>query len=509
MEPRQVREVARLLLTKKCSSREVAGSVGVSRASIDRLKHHFSDFDVKFDDLELLSDVQLFERLRLLPFRNFHVKPVPDWNWVHEEMRAPDVTLELLWREWRRIEPNGIAYSQFTSEYRHFARKLPLAMRQSHVPGEKLFLDFCGKTMPVFIEGQTEPRYAQIFVAVLGYSSYTFARAVWTQTIEDWSGCHVQAFEFFSGTPQIWVPDNLKAAVTKHARDEVHVNLVYQQLANHYQSVIIPARPRRPKEKAKVEAGVKVIQRWLLASLRHRRFFSLGELNTAIRDKLEEFNSRAFRRLENTSRQSQFLDVEKAALTPLPSLPYEHANWRFNVKVRSDYMVEYEGHFYSVPSRLVGQQIDTRVTGGVVEIFHNHLRVCTHVRQTSVGMSVIPEHRPPNHQYFADSEPQALLAWGNLVGPSVLRHLTYHLTERSDVASGRKAASALRKEARLHGSERLEEACTHALTLNTFALKSVQSILREQPDKRPSFKSPPASAPAHENLRGPQYFAEN
>tara|TARA_R110000868_G_scaffold4846_14_gene30193 strand:- start:14298 stop:15314 length:1017 start_codon:yes stop_codon:yes gene_type:complete len=313
---------------------------------------------------------------------------------------------------------------------------------------------------------------------------------------------------FFAGVPRLLVPDNLKAAVIKHGKDEVQLNLIYQQLAHHYQAIILPARPRKPKDKGKVEAGVKLVQRWLLAALRHRRFFSLAELNQAILELLPAFNQRPFKRQPGSSRHSLFVEVEQSALQSLPIHAYEHADWRFKVRVRSDYLVEYDNHHYSVPSRLVQQQVDVRATGEVVEVFHNHLRVSSHVRKFVSGISVQPEHRPPNHQYYADSEPAALLAWGERVGPALLRHLHYHLTERADVANGHKAASALRKEARLHGDARLEEACAYALTIKTFALKSLQSILREQPDKRPGLKSLPSSTPAHENLRGAHYFAD-
>lgn len=310
------------------------------------------------------------------------------------------------------------------------------------------------------------------------------------------------------GVSRLLVPDNPKAAVIKHGRDEVQLNLIYQQLAHHYQTIILPTRPRKPKDKAKVETGVKLVQRWLLAALRHRRFFSLAELNQAILELLPAFNQRPFKRQPNSSRNSLFIESELPALQPLPLHPYEHADWRFKVKVRSDYLVEYDNHHYSVPSRLVQQQVDVRATGQVVEIYHNHLRVGSHPRQTTPGISVLPEHRPPNHQYYSESEPAALLVWGERVGPAVLRHQRYHLPERTDVANGHKAANVLRKEARLHGEQRLEEACSYALSIKTFALKSLQSILREQPDKRPNLGAQPISTPAHENLRGAHYFAE-
>ena len=508
IEPRLLREAVRLHYGTRLSTREIAHSIGLSRNSLKRLRRHLESIDLDLDQLAGWNDEQLYDHLGIKPFNGFRLKACPDWNWVHTEMRNPSVTLELLWREWRATEPDGIAYSQFTASYRSFLQQQPLAMRQLHQPGDKLFLDFSGKTMPVYLDDQSEPRHAQIFVGVLGYSSYTFACAVWSQRIEDWMHCHVQAFNFFAGVPRLLIPDNLKAAVIKHGKDEVQLNLIYQQLAHHYQAIILPARPRKPKDKGKVEAGVKLVQRWLLAALRHRRFFSLAELNQAILELLPAFNQRPFKRQPGSSRHSMFVEVEQPALQSLPIHAYEHADWRFKVRVRSDYLVEYDNHHYSVPSRLVQQQVDVRATGEVVEVFHNHLRVSSHVRKFVSGISVHPEHRPPNHQYYADSEPAALLAWGERVGPALLRHLHYHLTERADVANGHKAASALRKEARLHGDARLEEACAYALTIKTFALKSLQSILREQPDKRPGLKSLPSSTPAHENLRGAHYFAD-
>jgi transposase len=503
-----LREAVRMHYSTQLSTREIAVSIGLSRNSLKRLRRHLENIECDVAQLASWSDEQLYQRLGMTPFNGFRLKAIPDWNWVHAEMRNPSVTLELLWREWRATEPDGIAYSQFTASYRQFMRQRPLVMRQVHLPGDKLFLDFSGQTMPIYVDGQPEPRQAQIFVAVLGYSNYTFACALWSQRIEDWLHGHVQAFNFLGGVPRLLVLDNLKAAVIKHSRDEVQLNLIYQQLAHHYQTIILPTRPRKPKDKAKVEAGVKLVQRWLLAALRHRRFFSLEELNQTILELLPAFNQRPFKRQPNSSRYSLFMESELPALQPLPLHLYEHADWRFKVKVRSDYLVEYDNHHYSVPSRLVQQQVDVRATGQVVEIYHNHLRVGSHPRQTTPGISVLSEHRPPNHQYYSDSEPAALLEWGERVGPAVLRHLRYHLTERPDVANGHKAASALRKEARLHGEQRLEEACLYALSIKTFALKSLQSILREQPDKRPNLNAQPITTPAHENLRGAHYFAE-
>ena len=246
----------------------------------------------------------------------------------------------------------------------------------------------------------------------------------------------------------------------------------------------------------------------MLASLRHQRFFSLAELNAALNNLIPEFNRRLFKG-KSESRQSLFQTTERAALQPLPSEPFEDANWRFGVTVRRDYLVPFDNHHYSVPARLINQQVDLRATEDLVEFFQNHLRVCSHPRKFVPGISVIPEHRPPNHRIYAESEPDELLSWAETVGPAVLRHIEFHLNKRSDVANGRKAASALRKAAREHGETRLEAACAYALTLNTFALKSIRSILREEPDKRPASTETRTRSLDHENLRGAKYFADD
>ncbi|PHU99674.1 hypothetical protein CSQ88_21215 [Iodobacter sp. BJB302] len=292
IEAQRLREFLRLYADTKITTRELARATSMSRNTVQRLRRHLANIQFDFGDLDQLDDDQLRLRLQLASLEGRRRKPTPDWGWVHTELKDPDVTLELLWREWRAVEPNGIAYSQFTAGYRAFKSQRPLVMRQLHLPGDKLFLDFCGKTMPVYLEEESTPRMAQIFVAVLGYSNYTFACAVWTQQIVDWVQCNIDACDFLGGVPRILVPDNLKAAVITHGHHEVILNQVYLQFAQHYQTVVIPARSRRPQDKAKVEAGVKIIQRWLLAALRHQRFFSLEELNQAIARLLEQFNLR-------------------------------------------------------------------------------------------------------------------------------------------------------------------------------------------------------------------------
>lgn len=507
--PHIVRDILRLYYQKQLSIRSIARSVGIHRDTVSRFISHFGEISSDIDEINSFSDDELYQHLNLKQQAEHKIKPHPDWSWVHSEMRHSQMTLETLWREWRETKPDGIAYSQFVKYYRKYKKSLPLTMRQIHIPGEKLFLDFAGKTVPVFIDGENKPRHAQIFVAVLGYSNYTYACAVWRQSEEDWLRCHVKAFDYFSGSPKFLVPDNLKAAVIKHRKEFVELNAQYQRLAHYYQTIILPARPRKPKDKAKVEAGVKLIQRWLLNTFRYQKFFSLEELNQAISDQLIYFNQKRFKGLQKGSRLSLFNEFEKPELIPLPEQPYENGEWKRYVKVRSDYLVEFDGHHYSVPYRLINQQVSIRGREKIVEIYHNNLRICSHVRVYKTGMSIIDEHRPPNHKHYVENGPAKLLAWAENSGRAVHEHIKYHLMERKDVANGYKAAHAIRKEAEVYGNKCLEEACDYALRIGTKDLSRLRSILKERPYQKLSLKAPIQRNIDHENLRGAKYFVKD
>lgn len=508
LDSRQLREVIRLHFDSRLNLAELQRSTGLHRSTLQRLCQHFEQLpDLVAGFWQGLNDEQLMMALQLQYARDYRLKPIPDWGWVHEEMRDPDISLELLWQEWRRNQPDGIAYAQFTAGYRAFRRSLPLVMRQVHRPGEKLFLDFGGRTILVHLPGLPEPRPACLFVAVLGYSSQTFVKAVWSQKIHDWLQCHVEALRFFGGVPKFFIPDNLKAAVIRHGKDGIQLNSLYRQLAEHYRAIILPARPRKPKDKAKVETGVRLVQRLIAASLRHRTFLSLEELNEAIQPLLLALNQRAFRQRPG-SRESLFRSEEQPYLQALPQLEYEIADWQFNIRIKADYHVEIQPHLYSVPATLIHQRVDIRITAHAIEVFHQHQRVASHERKFTFGMTTLPEHRPPSHQHYQALQPDGLLQWAESVGPGVLAHIQHHLSARSDLANGHKAAMALRKEAKLHGEARLEEACAYACRINSYSLRSVRSILLHSPDKMPPAILSPAPTESHENLRGAEYFGQ-
>ncbi len=323
---RKIREVLRLKFDAGLSVRKIAASLRISSGSAGNYLHRFNACGLSWPTL--LSDAEL-ERCLFPPAPTVpsDQRPMPDWSWAHAELRRPGVTLALLWQEYRLAHPQGFQYSWFCEHYRLWAAKVDVVMRQEHRAGEKLFVDYAGQTAPIIDRQTGEIRQAQIFVAVLGASSYTFAEATWSQKLPDWLGSHARCFAFFGGTSQILVPDNLRSGVTKAHRYEPDINPSYRDLAEHYGVAVLPARSRKPKDKAKVEVGVQVVERWILAVLRNRQFFSLGELNTAISLLLERLNQKPFKKLPG-SRRSAFETIDQPALQPLPEHPYVYAEWK-------------------------------------------------------------------------------------------------------------------------------------------------------------------------------------
>ncbi|MDU8471649.1 IS21-like element ISPsy40 family transposase, partial [Pseudomonas syringae pv. actinidiae] len=347
---------------------------------------------------------------------------------------------------------------------------------------------------------------AQIFVAVLGASSYTFAEATWSQKLPDWLGSHVRCFAFFGGTTQILVPDNLRSGVTKAHRYEPDINPSYRDLAEHYGVAVLPARSRKPKDKAKVEVGVQVVERWILAVLRNRQFFSLGELNTAISLLLERLNHKPFKKLPG-SRRSAFESIDQPALQGLPEHPYVYAEWK-KVRVHIDYHVEVDGHFYSVPYQLVRHQLEVRLTAQTVECFHANQRVASHLRSQHKGRHTTQtEHMPKSHREHAEWTPQRLIRWAEQTGPNTAGVIAYILERRIHPQHGFRACLGILRLSKQHGEARLEAACQRALALGACSYKSLESILRQGLEKLPlSQQNLPLLPDEHINLRGPGYY---
>ena len=389
---RKIHRVLRLFFEAGLSIRAIARSIQASPSTVGEYIRRANTAGLSWPLPETLDEHALEGRLFPTAAVSVRVeRPIPDWARVHAERRRKGVTLALLWQEYKAEHPEGLQYSQFCERYRRWRARLDVVMRQSHRAGEKLFVDYAGHSVPV-VERQTgELRNAQVFVAVLGASNYTFAEATWTQTLPDWCASHVRALSFLTGVPEIVVPDNLRSAITRPHRFEPDAHPTYTDLAEHYGFAIVPARVHRPRDKAKVEVAVQVVERWILAALRHRTFFSLAELNAAIAQRLEWLNARPFRKLPG-SRRTAFESIDRPALRALPVEPYVFAEWK-KVRVHVDYHIEFERHYYSVPHALVGRELHARFTAHTVELFHRGQRVASHVRSHLRGRhTTVAEH---------------------------------------------------------------------------------------------------------------------
>src|SRR6266545_4665539 len=391
---RQVHEVLRLKWASGLSDRQIAQRLGLSRPTVAAYVQRAQAAGLSWPLPEGLDEAAL-ERLLFPPSPAHSLFPplAPDWAQVHQELKRKGVTLLLLWQEYKAATPEGFQYSWFCQAYRGWVGKLDLVMRQSHRAGEKLFVDYAGQGIPIVDRHSGEVHEAVIFIAVLGASNYTYVEATRTQSLPDWIGSHVRTFEALGGVPEVVVPDNLKAAVTRTHRYAPDLNRTYLDLASHYHVAILPARPRRPRDKAKVEVGVQVVERWILARLRNQRFFSLAELNSAISTLLGDLNGRPMRRL-GVSRRQLFDELDRPALAALPVEPYVYAEWRQR-RVGLDYHVDVDGHYYSVPHRLLRQQVEARITQRTVELFHRGERVACHLLGSGRGRhTTLSEHMP-------------------------------------------------------------------------------------------------------------------
>jgi transposase len=507
---RQVHEVLRLKWAIGLSDRQIAQSLSLSRPTVAAYIRRAQAAGLSWPLPDGLDEATLERRLFLPPPTTGALTHLaPDWAQVHQELKRKGVTLLLLWQEYKAATPEGFQYSWFCQAYRHWAGKLDLVMRQSHRAGEKLFVDYAGQGLPIVNHHSGEMHEAAVFIAVLGASNYTYAEATWTQSLPDWIGSHVRTFEALGGVPEVVVPDNLKAAVNRAHRYEPEINRTYGDLAHHYGVAIIPARAARPRDKAKVEVGVQVVERWIVARLRNHTFFSLAEANAAIHDLLPELNARPFKKLPG-SRQSLFESLDRPALRPLPAQPYEYAEWK-RVRVNIDYHVEVAGHYYSVPYALVRQQLDVRLSAQVVEIFHQGKRVASHRRSPHKGRhSTVAAHMPTAHRHYAEWTPQRLIGWAANSGAATAQVVETILASRPHPQQGFRSCLGIMRLGKSYGAERLEAACRRALTLGACSYKSIESILKNgldhSPLPHPAKGTPP---PRHANIRGPEYYHES
>ncbi|WP_339437324.1 MULTISPECIES: IS21 family transposase [unclassified Pseudomonas] len=501
------REILRIASSSTLSNRAIAQVVQVSHNTVRALRDQLVLSGESWESLKTLDNATFSLRFNYERRAPTLRKVVPQWHEIHEQLRFRDMTLDLLWQEFREKEPDGVSYAQFTRHYRAWVKTQKISMRQVHIPGDKMFVDFCGRTMPITDPDTGEITSCQVFVGALGSSGYLFAIAVASQTTQNWLRCHIEALEHFDGVPRFVVPDNLKAAVIKTTRNCLILNKAYSELSEHYGFTITPSRPRKPKDKSLAEVGVQIVQRFVLARLRNRTFFSLDELNQQITYWMEQLNQRVTRTYPK-SRLARFQETDAPALQALPERQYSYSQWVYQVRIGGDYHVEFQGRSYSVPYHHANQLVDLRVNADWLEVTFQRRVISSHRIDTTPGVSTLREHLAPNHHQFQDSQPPALLAWAADIGPETHLYVQRNLEDRRDFATGLRAVTALKRDVRKEQipHQRLESACAYANSLGIVSSERLRAILRNGSDlRRPPMITTPTIE--HSNIRGATYYA--
>src|SRR5882672_3118415 len=500
---RKLKEVLRLD-SLGLSQHQIARSCSISQSTVHEYVSAAQATGLKWPLPENWDDQQIEQKLFPQPTpRIWRKHTEPDWTQIHEDLQThKDLTLQLVWQEGRESNPDGYGYSRFCDLYRRWLKKLDLVLRQEHRAGEKMFVDYAGATIPIHNPETGEAHPAAVFVAVLGASSYTFAEATTGQDLRNWIGSHIRALEFFGGVAEVVVPDNLKSAVTHPSYYEPDLNPTYRDLGEHYGVAIIPARPYRPREKAKAEVGVQVVQRWIVAALRKRKFFSLAEVNQAIAELLVRLNQRAFRKREG-SRATLFAQLDQPTLKPLPAVRYQFGEWE-TARVNIDYHIEVERRYYSVPYALVHHQVDVHLTGETVEVLHRGVRVASHVRcYVPAKATTLTEHMPKAHQKYVGRTPSRLIEDAQQTGLYTGQLVEAILAAKRHPEMGYRSCLGILRLAKTYPAERMEAAARRALRARAYNCQSMESILKNQLDRLLPVGDPPLQpALDHDNIRG-------
>ena len=505
----KLREILRLKYECGLSDRQVVKSCAVSRRTVSIYWKQAQSARLDWTQAKGLDDTELEKAVWGRDRAGGRgTNALPEFNYLHKELKRPHVTLQLLWQEYKEENPDGCQYSWFQERYGRWRKKLNISMRQEHRAGEKMFVDYCDG-LYITDPATGEKTETQLFVGVWGASNYTYVEASLTQEKEPWIMAHVRAFEDSGCVPRAVVPDNLKTGVTKACRYEPEINRTYLDMAQHYGTTILAARPGKPKDKAKVEAGVLVAQRWILACLRNRRFSSLHELNEAIRPLREKLNNRRMRELDR-SRKELFETLDKPAALPLISQRYEYADWQ-KARVNIDYHITVAWHYYSVPYQLIHEQVDVRMTGNTVEVFHKNRRITSHMRSHVRGRyTTKPEHLPSAHQKHLEWTPERIIDWAGKIGACTKEVVITILGSKKHPALTYRSCLGIFRLHRYYPKERIENAARRALKFRTCTYKNMKAILAGNLDQQTDLFSEPVKlvSPMHENIRGQEYYRE-
>lgn len=507
MKQKSIRKAVRLILTTELSSREIGLQSGFHHSTIQRYRVILNSKGGGLEELNQLNDQEL-TALFLKSRGKTKKKRCPNWQYVYNQLGHKGVTLMLLWHDYVLDDPEtAYSYTQFAALYRLYRSKVDVTMRQTHYAGEECYIDFTGKLIPYYNAETKKEYFAQVFVSVLGCSDMIFARACRSQQLPDWIECHIHMFDFYGGVPAVLIPDNLRSAVSKSGKIP-EINRTYEDLGEHYGCNIYPARPLRPQDKSKAELAVKLVTRWIIARVRHRQFFSIEEINSAISDLLKQLNNRPFKRLPGC-RRTRFEELDRPVLRPLPDKPFAYGEWSNKLKVGPDYHVYIKNHAYSVPYKLVAQKVEARLTAAEVEVFHLGKRVAIHKRSDEPGgHTTNPTHRPVQHAVYAQQQLDDFLIWAASIGKAATEVVKAQFHGKPAYSTaGAKACDQLKHLCRLHGSNRFESACRHSAKLQSMTVKTVRATLQSGVDQLEQDSTlTGAPMPRHSNLRGVEYF---
>ena len=507
---KQVRDVLQLYSVMNLSLRRIQGATNVAKSTISDYIKRYNNSGLNIKQINILDDDAL--KLKLFPESSSGVaskKAMPDMNYLHKEMKLrkkTKITLQLLWEEYKESNPDGYQYTQFRLHYSRFKQRLNPSMRQTHLAGEKLFVDYSGLTMPIYNQRTGEIEYAQIFVAVLGASGYTFVHATHSQKQEDFIYSHVMCYNFFGGVPRVVVPDNLKSAIISNNKNGIVVNESYADMNRHYGVVVDPARPRKPKDKPKAEQGVQAIQRYILARFRHHKFFSIDELNEAVASLLDRYNNKIVKHLQK-SRTELFEEIDAPYLNPLPMNNYVYKQFKI-AKVNQDYHIAIEKCNYSVPFKYIKEEVEVRYSTQSVYIYHKHKLIATHPRLRRIGdTSTLHEHMPNTHQYINEKmNPERLRSWAKNIGEYSSVFVEDAFAEVEHNPQAYRKISAVLSLAKLYGNTELELALMYATQMRTITTKSIKSILDKKLYLTKSANNIPRERKSlfnnHTNIRG-------
>jgi transposase len=512
---RKIKEVLRLKYDCSLSHERIAASCGIAQSTVTKYLQRFEETGLPWplpDDLtEEALDAKLFRASPIPTPREGPLKTLPDFAHVHEELRTHrrlNLTLAQLWQEYREQEPNGYQYTQFCEYYRRWRRTLDPVMRQIHKGGEKLFIDY-GDGLFLIDSSTNEKALTYLWVGTWGASNFTYAEATLSQALPAWTMSHVHAFDYFQCVPHILVPDNLRSGVKHACYYEPDINPTYADLAGHYGCAVLPTRPVHPRDKAKVEAAVLLAKRWILSVLRHRTFYSLDEMNRAIRELLDKFNARLLRKLKK-SRRELFEALDRPNAKALPKDPYVFAEWK-KATVNIDYHIEIDKHYYSVPFRYVRQGVDVRLTAATLEVFLKGERIAAHGRSyVPYGYTTLKEHMPPAHQKHLEWSPSRLIQWAKTIGLATAQLVEKIMADKPHPEQGYRACLGLMRLAKHYSNERVEAAARRALHYNTCSFRSLESILTRGLDRLSLPANGPVPIPLrHDNIRGREYYQNN